>query len=434
MIERTVELSAHRNCPLTLSDNSMIKEKDRLDQEFIRLALAINEHLPGYVDSYFGPPEWSQAAQHAGKLPLTDLTQRVDQLAADLSRANAWDPQRKDFLIHQIGAMQMTLRLLAGENVSLVEEAQALYNIQPVWKDEAYFIEHQKWLDESLPKGGSLRERLERWQTSTEIPIETTRELLPFVTSTLRQLAHRKFQLPEDESFLVEFVSDQPWMAYNHYLGEYKSRIEINSDLPMQTHGLVITVAHEGYPGHHTELCMKESRLVRQMDYQEHLLTLINSPWCVIAEGIATSALETLLTDQELEDLYREEILPRAGMTHLDVKTMLEISRAERKIRELWGNAAFMLHDQKKSSEEIVSYLQKYELSTEKEANRAIQFISGPLDRSYIFTYTAGYDLLEELFSIADRDTYFARLLEEPVTPGQIREWIDRISLKGKPS
>ena len=403
-------MSGQLNCPLiafigipTMSWKEDDETEQRLDEEFVRLALAVNEHLPGHIDSYFGPAEWSRAAQQAGKLPLSELTQRVDQLAREVSELNDWDTQRQDFLIHQIGAMQMTLRLLAGENVSLVEEAQALYDIQPAWKDEAYFIEYQKWLDESLPKGGSLRERLERWQTSIEIPIETTRELLPFVTSTLRELAHRKFHLPEDESFIVEFVSDQPWMAYNHYLGEYKSRIEINSDVPMQAHGLVITIAHEGYPGHHTELCMKESRLVRQMDYHEHLLTLINSPWCVIAEGIATSALETILTDQELEDLYREEILPRAGMTHLDVKTLLGISRAERKIRELWGNAAFMLHDQKKSAEEIVSYLQKYELSTEKEADRAIQFMSGPLDRSYIFTYTAGYDLLEELFSIADR-------------------------------
>ena len=402
----------------------MSQNQGRLDDEFVQLALAVNEHLPGYVDSCFAPDEWSREAQQAGKLPLSELTQRVDQLATDVSQANEWDTQRKDFLAHQIGAMQMTLRLLAGENVSLVEEAQALYDIQPAWKDETYFIEYQKWLDESLPKGGSLRDRLERWQNSIEIPIEKTRELLPFITSTLRELAHRKFHLPEDESFVVEFISDQPWMAYNHYLGEHKSRIEINTDLPMQVNGLVITIAHEGYPGHHTELCMKESRLVRQMDYHEHLLTLINSPWCVIAEGIATSALETLLPDQELEDLYREEILPRAGMAHLDVKTILGISRAERKMRELWGNAAFMLHDQKKSAEEIVSYLLKYALSTEKEANRAIQFMSGPLDRSYIFTYTAGYDLLEELFSIGDRDQYFARLLEEPVTPGQIGEWI----------
>jgi hypothetical protein len=116
-------------------------------------------------------------------------------------------------------------------------------------------------------------------------------------------------------------------------------------------------------------------------------------------------------------------------MTQADVKTIMGISRAERKMRDLWGNAAFLLHDQKKGTDEVVSYLQKYELSTEEEANRAIRFMSGPLDRAYIFTYTAGYDLLDELFSIADRDQYFARLLEEPVTPSQIRAWIKNESV-----
>jgi hypothetical protein len=407
----------------------MSRDDQRLDEKFVRLALALNEHLPGYVDAYFGPNEWSQEAQKAGKLPLPELTHRADQLATDVSQAKEWDAQRKDFLTHQISAMQMSLRLLAGERVSLVEEAQALYDIHPAWKGEAYFMEYQKWLDEILPKGSSLRERLENWQNSIEIPIDTVRELLPYITSTLRELTHRKFNLPEDESFVVEFVSDQPWMAYNRYLGEYKSRIEINTDLPMRVHGLAITIAHEGYPGHHTELCMKEAKLIRQKDYQEHLLTLINSPSSVIAEGIATSALETVLTDQELEDWYREEMLPRADMTHLDAKQIMEITRAERKMRDLWGNAAFMLHDQKKSTGEVISYLQKYEMSTEEEANRAIRFMSGPLDRSYIFTYTVGYDLLEELFSIADRDKYFARLLEEPVTPSQVRGWIKNESL-----
>jgi hypothetical protein len=402
----------------------MSRDHERLDEEFVRLALAINEHLPGYIDSYFGPSEWAEEAQKAGKLPLPGLTQQTDQLAMNVSQAKEWDEQRKDFLTRQISAMQMSLRLLAGENVSLAQEAQALYDVQPVWKDEAYFMEYQNWLDEILPKGSSLKERLENWQTSLEIPVDKVSELLPYITGTLRELTHRKFSLPEEESFVVEFVSDQPWMAYNRYLGEYKSRIEINIDMPIRVDGLAITIAHEGYPGHHTELCMKEAKLIRQMDDQEQLVTLINSPSSVIAEGIATSALETVLTDAELEDWYREEILPRADMTHVDAKQIMEITRAERKMRHLWGNAAFMLHDQKKSTDEIVSYLQKYEMSTEKEAKRAIQFISGPLDRSYIFTYTAGYDLLEELFLIADRDTYFARLLEEPVTPSQIRGWI----------
>src|SRR5215212_370854 len=239
----------------------MSKENERFDEEFVRLALAINEHSPGYVDSYFGPDTWSQEAQQAGRLPLLDLNQRVERLATNVSSANEWGAQRKDFLTHQLNAMQMSLRLLAGESVSLAEEAQALYDIQPAWKDEAYFMEYQKWLDEFLPQGGSLRERLENWQNSIEIPTEKLSELLPFVTTTLRQRAHKKFRLPEEESFIVELVSDQPWMAYNRYLGGYTSRIEINTDIPMRVHGVAITIAHEGYPGHHTELCMKDANL-----------------------------------------------------------------------------------------------------------------------------------------------------------------------------
>jgi len=400
------------------------KNPPPIAEEFVKLALAINEHLPGYIDSYFGPEEWAQEAQRAGKLPLQDLTRRSDQLATNLSQANEWDAQRKDFLAHQISAMQMSLRLLAGENVSLAEEVQALYDVQPTWRDEANFAEYQRMLDELLPKGGSLKERLEAWKKSLEVPVEKAQGLLPFITSTLRKLAHKKFSVPEHEAFVVEFIADQPWMAYNRYLGEYRSLIEINTDLPVWLDNLMITMAHEGYPGHHTELSIKDAKLIRQMNYQENVLTLINAPSCVISEGIATSALETILTDQELEEFYREELLPRAGLTHLDAKKIVEISNAGRKVNGLWGNAAFMLHEQKKSPQEVIAYLQKHEMSTEKEANRAIRFMSGPLDRSYIFTYTVGYDLLAELFSIADRDKYFARLLEEPVTPSQIRRWI----------
>src|ERR1044071_5552139 len=142
-------------------ENTMSKDIERLDEEFVRLALAINEHLPGYVDSYFGPFEWNQQAKQAGKPPLEDLAARVDQLAANVSPVNEWDPQRKDFLAHQISAMQMSLRLLAGEKVSLTEEVQALYDVQPAWKDESNFIEAQKRFDEVLQIGrASCRERV----------------------------------------------------------------------------------------------------------------------------------------------------------------------------------------------------------------------------------------------------------------------------------
>ena len=402
-----------------------MRGSDSLGEEFVRLALAIDEHLPGYVDSYFGPESWKQEAKDAGKVPLEDLTRRTALLADGITQAGDLDRQRKDFLSRQVTAMQMSLRLLCGDKVSLAEEVQAVYDVQPAWKDESNFEESHKALDQALPPGGSLRDRLEQWKKSLEISLDQARELLPFVTDTLRERTRKKFALPTDESFEIEFVTDQPWSAYNWYQGEFRSRIEINLDEPLRIIDLPALIAHEAYPGHHTELVSKEQRLVREMNYMEHLLTLINSPSCVIAEGIATSALETLFSDSELEDWYREELLPRAGLAHIDPSRILEVHRAAEKGNGLWGNAVFMLHDQKKPTEEIKAYLIKYGLHTEKEADQAIRFISAPLGGSYTFTYHVGYILLEELFSHVDRDTYFARLLQEPVTPSQVRHWID---------
>jgi hypothetical protein len=151
---------------------------------------------------------------------------------------------------------------------------------------------------------------------------------------------------------------------------------------------------------------------------------LINSPSCVIAEGIATSALETILPEKELEDWYRYELLPRAGLPEIDPKRIVARSKALKKSSGLEGNAAFMLHDQNRDQNEIRSYLQKYGLYNAKELDHIIRFISNSLDRSYIFTYHIGHDLLSELFSKGNRDVYFKRLLEEPVTPSQIRQWI----------
>jgi len=422
--------SGQLNCPLGfyllkgLLEDEMTDTHQDFGEQFVRLALEIDKHLPGYVDAYFGPEDWKARSQQGGKQPLSNLTDQINQLAKDISQADALDPQRRDYLARHLTAMQMSLRLLSGDNVSLADEAEALYDVRPKWQEEANFEEAHKLLEEVLPSGGSLRERMLAWKRSLEIPVEKAKELLPIITEKLRTLANQKFNLPEGESFTVEFVSDQPWMAYNWYLGNSKSRIDINTDIPMRVSSLPDLIAHEGYPGHHTDLSIKEKKLVDELRYYEFTVNLLKAPSAVMAEGIAENALETLLTEEEREEWFRAEILPYAGMSHIDPKRMLAERKARRKLSGVAGNAAFMLHDQRKSEEEIIQYLQRYDLASFSEARQTIRFISNPLDRSYIFTYHVGYELLEELFQGVDRDTYFKRLIEEPVTPSQVRKWI----------
>lgn len=399
-----------------------MKHDHDIGEEFVRLALAIDEHRPGYVDAFFGPPAWKEDSTSAGKLPLRDLIKSVERLAKDVSTADI-DAQRKDYLARHLIAMQMSLRLLSGENVPLAQEAQALYDIQPAWKDESNFEEAHRLLDELLPAGDSLRERMTVWKQSLEIPVGKVKELLPHIINKLRALTYQKFGLPSGEDFNVEFVSDQPWSAYNWYLGNSKSRIEINTDLPIRITAPSDLIAHEAYPGHHTDLCLKEQKLVKELQYYEFTVNLLNAPSAVIAEGIATTALKTILSEEELEEWFQQEILPLAGMSHIDAHHTFAIINARDKLDGIGGNAAFMLHDQHRSEQEITKYLQRYNLSTEKEAGHTIRFISQPHDHSYIFTYHVGHDLLEELFRDRDRDHYVKRLMQEPVTPDQVRKW-----------
>src|SRR6266498_4959650 len=106
-------------------------------ERFVRLALAIEEHVPGYVDAYVGPEEWKAQAKQQGKRSLSDLTTQVNEFEKDLSRVNDMDAQRKDYLARHLTAMQMLLRLLAGEKISITKETEAFYDIHPEWQNES---------------------------------------------------------------------------------------------------------------------------------------------------------------------------------------------------------------------------------------------------------------------------------------------------------
>ena len=80
-----------------------------------------------------------QEATQAGKLPLPELEDRVHTLANAISQMDM-EGQRKEFMTCHVSAMQMSLRLLAGETITLAEETAGLYDISPAWKEESHFI------------------------------------------------------------------------------------------------------------------------------------------------------------------------------------------------------------------------------------------------------------------------------------------------------
>lgn len=85
---------------------------ENIGSEYVHLALALDQHLPGYVDAYFGPSDWQAQAKTDGPRPLPELAQRASRLATAVANTDTLDSQRKDFLTRHVLAMQTSLRLL----------------------------------------------------------------------------------------------------------------------------------------------------------------------------------------------------------------------------------------------------------------------------------------------------------------------------------
>ena len=398
---------------------------DDLGAAYVRLALAIEQHQPGYLDAYFGPPAWKREAEAAGKLSIAELMARARELAV-AAQAYAGPAIRKRFLTKQAAAMQMILRLLSGEQVSYLEEVQGLYDVTPRRVDDTVFDAALRELERLLPGEGSLRERLQARRKRFEAPRESALALFQIVTAETRRRTRQLFALPDGEEVELALVNDKPWSAYNWYLGERRSLIEINTDSPLRANGLLDLMTHEGYPGHHSEHAVKEQTLYEQNGWLEACALLINAPECVVSEGIATTAAEVIFDAEEAERWQRAEIYSRAGVSDdLPVAEALRLQEVMRALAGVSDNAALMLHVDGRTPEEVIAYLLRYSSRTREEAERSIRFMTNPLFRSYTFTYSMGRELLASLFERGDKVEVFSRLLSEPLTPSDLREWRD---------
>jgi hypothetical protein len=321
--------------------------------------------------------------------------------------------------------MQTKIGLLRGEPVSYAAEVRGLYDVEPKRVPEAVFDQAIAELDALLPGSGTIDEREQAFRRRFVVEPERIPALMDVIIPELRRRTTRLVDLPEGEGFEIRMVSNEPWSAYNWYLGDYHSRVDVNTDLPSYLMALPDTMAHEAYPGHHTEHMLKEQHLWREARRGEHSILLINAPECVVSEGIATRARRVIMSDDELTEWLEQELAPVAGMTGLPFRDMLAVSQTRKHMRAVSNNAALLLHAEGASEDDVIAYVKKYRLATDEEARKTLSFIKHPNFRSYGFTYTAGADLLDELFEKKGNSReWFKRLLTEPVTPTGVREWI----------
>ena len=368
-------------------------------EDFILLGLRLGRHDDGLVDAYYGPQELKEQVDAEPVADPEALVAQADRLLAGLD--DGW-------LRDQVQGVRTHVGVLAGEELSYSDEVEGSYGVRPTRAGtEVYAAVHER-LDELLPGTDDLADRYERWRLSRFVPAESVVPALRDVVEILRGQTAKIVDLPEGEGLVVEEVRDEPWWAFNYYLGGLRSRVVVNLDQPDIPDDIVELTAHEVYPGHHTEHSVKEQRFIHERGELEESIQLVPTPAALLQEGVAETGPSVVLDDEVAAKLT--DVLARHGIDYdFAAERAMRATRAP--LRRLGLDAALMIHEDGASHEEAVEYLQRWGLVTAEQAAHSVRFVTDPTWRAYVINYSAGGELCREW--VGGDPARFGRLLTE---------------------
>ncbi|HTR33031.1 MAG TPA: hypothetical protein VMH47_04060, partial [Gaiellaceae bacterium] len=346
-------------------------------EEYLLLGLRLGKHVDGLVDSYYGPLDLKDVVDEEPPVHAAEL-------AADGARLRGSLPD--GWLRDQVSACTTYALVLAGEEISYSDEVEGCYGVRPERTSESVFEAAHAELDELLPGDGSLAERREAWRQrhlcGGDSAIAALQDLLPVLRARTEELV----DLPAGEEVALEPVTGEPWWAFNYYQGDLRSRVVLNTDVPTTGLDLIHLVAHEVYPGHHTEHALKEQLLARDRGAIEEAIQLVPTPQALLSEGIAETGLDIVLDEASREQAYA--IVRSHGIELSDPELAVRIQEAAKPLGTVGLNAALFIHEDGMSEDAAAEYVARWSLRPLEQARRSVDFATDPTWRAYSITYT----------------------------------------------
>ena len=340
--------------------------------EYLKLGLRFDRVVDGFVDSYIGDPALEQQVADEPTPDPAQLSRRAAELSAQVPDAGL-SPDRADFLTAHLDALTVAGRRLAGEPMSFIDEVQLVLpgahrpgghrrlrrrprsrsptcSIRPACRREQR-PRRTAW----RPCGRPRPARRELVETAVRALAAALRERVAGAGRAAR---------PGNRSSSTS-SGTCAWSGFNYYLGDFSSRVAVNADVDHRMSQFPVLVAHECYPGHHTEHCRKEKLLVRAGGQAEQTIFLVNTPQSLMAEGLGDLALTAAVGPGWAA--WAAEVLDGIG-PRFEPELAEALELASRPLNTVRQNAAIMLHDRGADADDVVAYLQRWSLVDEKRA------------------------------------------------------------------
>ena len=411
-------------------------------EHYVKLVLAMGQHDPAYVDAYYGPAEWKAEVEKA-KRPLTEIDADAARLIEELGTFDSFiiaaNPPaarernseltnlRSDYLQRQLGALRSRVRMLTGTKLTFDEESQALYDAVAPTHPESYFQGMLDDLERRLPGKGPLVDRVEAYRKQFVIPRDKLGKVFDLAIAECRRRTMPHLELPATESFTVEYVTGKSWSGYNWYHGNYRSVIQVNTDLPIFIDRAIDLACHEGYPGHHVYNALLEKNLTRDRGWPEFSIYALFSPQSLIAEGTANYGIEVAFSDRERRDFERSVLFPAAGLNPARVDEYYDFHDLIDRLSYAGNEAARRYLNGEIDPQAAVQWLTRFALMSPERAEQRTRFFDDY--RSYVINYNLGKDLVKQFIESRGgtdaqpekRWAEFIQLLGSPRLPSGLR-------------
>jgi len=396
-------------------------------ESYVRLVLGIGIHDPDYVDAYFGPPDWREDAK-AAKRSIPDLISSARDLlqhirAMTVSTDEESVQLRHQYLTQQIRSAIARLEMLNGRAFSFEEEALALYDATPPVYSASFFHETISQLESLLPGTGFVAQRYETFHNRFIIPPGKLDAVFQAAIRECRERTRKNIDLPREDSFALEYVTNKPWSGYNWYKGSSTSLIQINTDLPIFIDRAVDLAAHEGYPGHHVYNTLLETKLARERGWVEFMVYALFSPQSLIAEGTANFGIEVVFPGEDRAEYEHTSLFPLAGIDPTEAGRYYSIHRLIGVLNYAHNEAARGYLNGRLSRQQAEEWLVTNALMSPERAAQRVRFIDAY--RSYVINYNLGQDLVRRFIEErggtsehpARRWEEFRKLISSPRLP-----------------
>ena len=404
------------------TDRAPEPDVDALANEYLILELSMALHDNAHVDAYFGPEAFREAAEKEA-MSLTDIRLASGDLASRLRAIETDDGMlgmRIDGLIARLHALDTRIAINLGEFLDFDDEAEALFGSRAPDYDAAHFQAILDKVDALLPGEGPLAERVEAFNNRCVIPPDRKDAVFQAALNECRKRTLEHIDLPEGESFTIEYVNDKPWTGYNWYQGNAQSLIQLNTDFPMYISKAVDLGCHEGYPGHHTFNALLEANLAEGQGWIEYSLYPLFSPQSLIAEGSGNYGIDLAFPGDERITFETEVLFPLAGLDATDADLYYEVFALIEQLDYADNEAARDYLNGSMSRDEAASWVQTYELERADKSMQRTHFFDAY--RSYVINYNRGKALVADYVERGDADATerwarFEKLLSSPLQP-----------------